>query len=882
MRDPWIGRAAALLAGAVSGAYMPEQARLWAFGVLVLLGIQLVFWRPRDFFGRVFRPEILLLGTSLVFGFAYGALADRTLPEPLILKHVEVVGFLEGWNITEDKAVGVVRVEEVGIDDVEVDNVEINDVGINYAGIDDVGIDEVRQKNSGGAIKGAADDGSTDLPDLRQELVGRRYRLTVYADKSGELPGEWKRVLPGDLLAFRANLERPKSLGTPGAFDLRLYNAVRGLSGALIGQGDVDLLAAGEPGLTWRIRRQVRSQLQAWESEETGVLEGIFFGDSSRIPDAVEERYKVTGVLHVFAASGSNVAFVLGLSWMILCFLPKKIRICGTILMLLLYAALCGGNAPIIRATVLGIVVLLGRLGRGKVAALRWLLFAAVGLFMQNPLIIQDIGFQLSFAAAWGMVVLAPRIVQVKSFKRLPKLLRFAVAGTLAAQVATLPLLISAFHRLSLIGFLANVFILFILGSVLEVGLIGVSLSFSWVLSAPLFQLSLWLLAVTDRILKVLAELPYADVWVLNPGLFFWIIWYGGIGTVLLGRRRVLFILKVRLLCLSRGLRKMTAEIMAPCPLGIRRAVQPLSLKMKIIGTLIYRKISLRWVGALLAVLCLWSPWNSRQDLEVVMIDVGQGDSILIRTPEKQAILLDAGPRSEDFDAGERIVLPYLLHTGIGHLDAVLITHEHQDHIGGVRAVYANIPTDWVGVPAVGDRLENDEWKEGLPLGLTSQSEELRILRAGDRIELGSGAWLDVVGPHEVLTGTHSDPNNNSLVLKLNYLGQSVLLTADMEQEEMEELVKTGVNLENNIFKEPHHGSRFSLYRPLLDAIHPQAVWISVGKNTFGHPSAEVLRYWEERHIPVFRTDVHGTVRLLLGEGGMEIIPGREVGLRLR
>jgi len=101
------------------------------------------------------------------------------------------------------------------------------------------------------------------------------------------------------------------------------------------------------------------------------------------------------------------------------------------------------------------------------------------------------------------------------------------------------------------------------------------------------------------------------------------------------------------------------------------------------------------------------------------------------------------------------------------------------------------------------------------------------------------------------------------------------MLTADMEQEEMENIFETGVNLETDIFKVPHHGSRFSLYRAWLDSIHPQAVWISVGKNSFGHPSREVLEYWGERHIPVYRTDDHGTLRLLLGNYGIEIIPGR-------
>jgi len=835
MKDFWIGRAAALLIGGLCGSYLSAQARFWVLGILVLLGVRLVLWRPRDFFGRVFRPEILLLGASLLLGFGFGSLAERTLLEPLIVDQLEIVGLIKDWNMSEDKVVGLVRVEE----------------------------------SEGGMAK------MGEAPaDLQQELQGQTYWLTVYADKSGQIPAEWKRVQPGDRVSFQAHLERPKALGTPGAFDLRLYDAVRGLSGALSPQGNPVLLSAGEPSLTWRIRQQVRTRLQSWDSEETGVLEGIFFGDSSRIPDSIQERYKVTGVLHVFAASGSNVAFVLGLSWMLLSFLPKQLRISGTILVLLLYAELCGGNAPIVRATVLGIVVLLGRLGRGHVASLRWLFFAAVGLFMQNPLILQDLGFQLSFAAAWGIVVLTPRVLKVKLLERVPNLFRYAVAGTLAAQIATLPLLISAFHRLSLIGFLANVCILFILGSVLEVGLTGVILSFSGEMSAPLFQVSLWLLAGTNTILKVLAALPYADVWVLNPGPIFWLVWYGGVGTVLWGKERVLFIFKARLLRLSRGLKLIVAKIMERCPMKIHQTAQRWILKMS--GSQVVRnRLFGRWVGIVFIVLCLWSPWNSENDLEVDMIDVGQGDSILIRTPKNHAILLDTGPRSEKFDAGERIVLPYLLQSRIGHLDALLITHEHQDHIGGVRAILANIPTDWIGVPAVGERLENEEWLAGLPFGLTYQSEKLRMLQVGDQIDLDSGAWLDVVGPNQVLAGTHSDPNNNSLVLKLNYLGQSVLLTGDMEQEEMEAIAETGVDLENDIFKEPHHGSQFSLVRPWLDGIHPQAVWISVGKNTYGHPSPGVLEYWRERHIPVYRTDEHGTLRLLLGKHGAEIVPGR-------
>lgn len=839
MKDLWIGRSAALLSGGLCGALMAEQLRIFAFGVLFLLGIRLVFWRPRDFFGKVYRSEVLLLGASLLLGFIYGALAERTLPVPLTLDNVEITGVLKDWNLGSDKSVGTLLIEEA-----------------------EIGVSE--QNKTGYA-----------QADLKQELKGQTYRLTIYADKFGRVPGEWKRVQQGDRIRFQGRLERPKSVGTPGEFELGLYYGVRGLSGTLTAKGDVALLSVGEPSIIWKIHQKVRSRLEAWDPEETGVLEGIFFGDSSRIPDQIQERYKVTGVLHVFAASGSNVAFVLGLAWMALSFMPSQIRISGSILALVLYAVLCGGNAPIVRATVIGVALLLGRFGRGKVAGLRWLFFAGVGLFILNPLILRDLGFQLSFTAAWGMVVLVPKLLKRAPLKRVPALFRYAIACTIAAQAATLPLLIVAFHRLSLIGLLANVLILFVLGSVLEVGLIGVILSFSWWLCAPLFQVSLWLLAGTNEALKMLAAVPYADVWVINPGPLFWPIWYGGLGIIVWGKERVIFGIKQGLLNLRGRLKAMGPRINAQCLRRIDDVLLRFIKEMPGSGLSELNRFYGRLGGILFITFLLWSPWNSPTDMEVDMIDVGQGDAILIRTPEKHAILVDAGPRSEGFDAGERIVLPYLLQTGIRHLEAVLITHEHQDHIGGIRTVLDNIPTDWIGVPNVGDKLGNKEWRSGLPLGLLSDSQGLKTLQTGDRIELDSGAWLDVLGPQQVLSDTHSDQNNNSLVMRLNYLGQNVLLTGDMEQEEMEEIAATGVDLETDVFKEPHHGSRFSLDRPWLDRIHPRAVLISVGKNTFGHPAPEVLQYWEDRHIPVYRTDDQGTLKVLLSEGGIDVVSGR-------
>lgn len=197
-----------------------------------------------------------------------------------------------------------------------------------------------------------------------------------------------------------------------------------------------------------------------------------------------------------------------------------------------------------------------------------------------------------------------------------------------------------------------------------------------------------------------------------------------------------------------------------------------------------------------------------------------------------------------------------------------------------------NIPVDWVGVPDDGQNWgDAGQAKKGLftqdggrsssaessmtdPLALKLSQTKINPLRTGDQIVLDSDLTVEVFGPGEVLANTHSDPNNNSIVLKIEYGGRSVLLSGDMETEEMEEIVQSGLDWTSDYFKGPHHGSRFSLNTDYLDAIDPKAVFISVGRNSFGHPSPKVLQYWEERHIPIYRTDEQGTIELRLDNQG--------------
>lgn len=811
MRDVWTIRLGALLSGGLLGLYCYDRAAFWLLAVAGMVFLRLWWWRPADFFGRILKPEIVLLLLTFVAGGIWGAVSMANLPEPLDIRRISAEGELLDWTVTEDRAEGLIRLERV----VTVAN-------------------------------GTASNEEMSEQEIEQAVLGKKYRLLVYRKEEGELPSGWSSARPGDKLAFQASLAQPKEPGTDGAFDYRIYNGARGLNGTVVANGEAQILTVGQAPLPWQIRSYVAERIAHWEPAEAGVLEGVLFGDDTRIPEQMEEQYRVTGVLHVFAASGSNAAFVMLLAWGALFFMPKRWRVGGTIGALLFYAALCGGSAPIVRATIMGVAVLLGRLWQERTSALRWLMFAGFFLFLQQPFILRDTGFQLSFSAAWGMIVLTPHLGQVGWIKRIPRLLRLPLVATLAAQLATLPLMVSAFHRLSLIGLAANVFVLGILGGVLELGLVGTLVLPLPAAADAFFQAAWWLIRAAEAMLGALAALPWADVWAIQPGPGIWAFWYAALATVALGEGRVHFRLEVY----YRKLR----------PQGLPAVRLP----------------SLRKVGLLLLLLIFLGAgsWPGQDPLEVVMLDVGQGDAALIRTPENHALLIDAGPLTDRYDAGERVIIPYLLENGIKELDALLITHEDADHIGGVQSVLQNISVRWIGVPDVGERLENKEWQQGLPPEYRAGAD-LKLLRQGDRIDWDSGVWLEVIGPAEVLAGTRSDSNNNSLALILHYQGQSVMFTGDMEAEEMESIRAGGQELDADFFKEPHHGSRFSLSTDWLDQLNPQAVLISVGKNSFGHPDPAVLGYWEQRGVKVYRTDRDGTVTLKMDRDGTDIVTGR-------
>ncbi|MDR1605164.1 MAG: ComEC/Rec2 family competence protein [Gracilibacteraceae bacterium] len=797
MADDWVKFSLAIILGGALSVWGGPGLAPAGLALAAGMTAGVLLWRPQSFWAYARRPLVLFLVLGFLAGFLCGVGAPRLLAPPLALARAPVEGRLLDWWVETDGGRGVIRL-------------------------------------SGPA---GADGGA---------MVGRVYDLRVW----GETAAGWTDLTPGDIISFSGDILQPEPPRGGGDFDAPLYYAVRGLSGKITARSAAAVVQDGRPPPTWLLRLEVRRWVEThWPGRE-GVLEGILFGQTARLSAEDAERYKITGVYHVFAASGSNVAFVMALAWAVCFFLPRPARVLAVWGAVIFYALLCSGNPPILRASLLGSVVLLGRLGTGRVSGLRWLALTAAGLFALNPLYLKDISFLFSYGATWGILVVTPVLARRPWLSQCPPALRAAVLISVGAQLAITPLLLLVFQRLSLIGIVANAVVLFLLGAVLELGLLGMLTLWLPPLAYAFYQAAVWLVALADALLALLARTPAGYVWVVHPGLWFYIVWYAWLFWLVSDREKLAFCLRIQ----ARRLPALPGRREGPAPApagaggsGPRRG--PLVL-------------------LLVLLLLLWSPWQGRTGLEVTFLSVGQGDCILVRTA-RETILIDTGPRGERRDAGEDIIMPYLLRQGIRRLDFIFLSHEDIDHSGGLPFLLNNMPVDSLALPEVGARLRLPGWESVLSQAAASPLPPERIMyyKAGDELTFASGLRVSVAGPAEILDAEESG-NEHSLVFYLTYAGYTVLFTGDMGLPQMETLRARGYIQPADFIKIPHHGSKNSQDAAWWDRFAPRAVFIQVGaNNTFGHPAAEVTDYWAERGVPLYRNDTQGTIRLTVKDG---------------
>lgn len=263
-----------------------------------------------------------------------------------------------------------------------------------------------------------------------------------------------------------------------------------------------------------------------------------------------------------------------------------------------------------------------------------------------------------------------------------------------------------------------------------------------------------------------------------------------------------------------------------------------------------------------------WLAWGELSaGLTITILDVGQGDCILVQAPSGRTMLVDGGglpgQHAGGYDIGREVVVPALLARRVGRIDVVVVTHPDEDHVGGLAAVVEAVPVEMVLDPML--PCDSESYRR-LYEEIESRGVKAHRATEGQRLNLGGGVYAEVLNPPDPrLAQTGSDDNNNSVVLRLVYGELSVLLTADIDRVGAMRMARLGDAIQSTVLKVPHHGSAQPAVPEFVDAVKPELAVISVGAdNPYGHPSEEMLRELERVGAKIMRTDEDGAVTVKL------------------
>ncbi len=631
-----------------------------------------------------------------------------------------------------------------------------------------------------------------------EQTEGFNYsqNLRVFT-KEKDIPQMGKVWCSGELLSLNA-------LRNPGGFDGERWNYLQGLGGRL---RKAKVVVVSEEGsfldklavFNLRLRERI---LEVASGESGALLCGMLLGGSVGLSDETREVFAANGLAHLLSVSGTHFALLAGFLLMVLRPLPVKVRKVVVFVLLCAYALLCGLKPPIVRALCMSAVLLFGGSGaaRGNLLCL-----TGLGLLCFSPAWLFDVGFQLSFGAVAGLIWLYPKL---KGYccHYLPAILGEAMAVTMAAQLAVLPFLVTYFHQLPVISVVSNILLVPVLELATILTMIGVTFDFFFPCSETLIILAAWLVEQVLVQAKLLASLPFSTVVVGSLPLFCTVFYY--------------FALAI------------WADL--PCVQFVHNRE---------------RKLFLGVIGALISGTVLWKHF-APIPFTAYFLDVGQGDCVVIHTPERKVIVIDTGGL-KNYDTGSRVLVPFLRSLGESKVDALLLSHYDYDHSGGVEALARNIQIESIILPSAD----------------TSSEVEAALLRNEkftfvERASVGrkydfAGTVLEIIDVNEVST-----------VASMKYGNHSLLFTGDINTLRENKLK----NLDQyDVLKVAHHGSKHSSSLKFLEQVRPKVAVISVGVgNSYGHPHAETLQRLESVESNVLRTDELGAIKLTFDDDGIK------------
>ncbi|MBN1903740.1 MAG: DNA internalization-related competence protein ComEC/Rec2 [Deltaproteobacteria bacterium] len=663
----------------------------------------------------------------------------------------------------------------------------------------------------------------------------------------------------GTRIRFPSHLKPFMNFKNPGAYDYELSMQIKGIScNASVSDGRYIVpVGRGDPGFFTEkleyIRQPFRDVLNSTLSEKNNALySALLLGETEGIGDDLREYFNLTGLGHVLAVSGLHVGMIACISFFIFRQILslsyklairhniKKITALATCLPVIGYTALSGFQVSGQRAMIMALAYLFSIIMDRESDIWSTLFFSAFIILAVDPLAIESISFQLTFLAVVGIVWLTPFIQKIfpdisgklKNYPYMKKCYFYftgIISVSLAANIFLLPVTVYYFNRISFVSILANLLVIPLMGFIiLPSGMLALlTLFVSEDASRLILFIGSYALDIMMYLIEYLASLPWACFWMVIPSMFEILLFY----------------------CLLF------------CIVFFRKG----------------RMIKYSMSAVLLLFLLDISYWvydtGLNKNLRVFFLDVGQGNSALIQFPGRKRMIIDGGGfQGETFDTGKSIVAPFLLRKKILHIDYVVLSHPHPDHMKGLKFIASVFdPAEfWHN----GEDSEDDDYKDLIDI---IKTRGIKILTPDDLAKgmYVSGVKIEVFYPFsgekrsQNLYASSHTINDQSIVVRLSYAGRSVLFPGDIEMKSEAILVnKYGNRLKSDTLLVPHHGSRYSSSKPFLETVSPEVCIISSTKgNRFGFPHAEALERLNSAGARIFRIDQGGTVEVKIGEG---------------
>ncbi len=684
------------------------------------------------------------------------------------------------------------------------------------------------------------------------KLNGNFRYLECYLETGGYIPSV------GETILIKGKIKTFSAPTNPGEFDSRMYYSTLKIAYRI--QNARILKAGGKRDVykesLFYIKRYLEKTLDSiMTSEDASVMKAILLGDKSYMDEEVKDLYKTNGIMHIMAVSGLHISF-LGMG---LYKLLKKLK-CNKLLSLIVpitvmssYGAMCGMGTSAFRAICMFALKIFAPYVGRTYDILTSLALVEILLLIDQPLYLYSSGFLFSFGAVIGVTVVRP-LIRPYGFKTKQKKMKFAddevkksdaifqklgdgLASSLSIFLVTLPVYATFYYTYPLHSILINLLVIPLVGVLMALGVLSIVVG---MISSVIGQAPAALVHIILLLYKVLCS---------QTGIKRRLTWYMGHSD----KWQVVIYLAL-----------LITFIVVSWKYSDRKSARIDILRIGLVFSAI--------------IVLTFHPHNY---LEIDMVDVGQGDGIVISCNDKN-LLIDGGSTSKK-NVGKYQIIPFLKYMGIGRLDAVVMTHEDEDHLSGILEIMDDMETGGIRIkelimPEIADESKGDNYRK-----LENRAMELGIptfyIRLGEQLRIGNAEFI-CLNPTEEMNV--SGANEYSTVLYMKYGQFKALFTGDVEgqgQENLKRVIRENPGEYSNItlLKVAHHGSMYTTDQEFLDNISPQIALISCGENnSYGHPHSELLQRLDEVGACVYRTDLNGEISVIVRKNSVRVRPMKQ------